>query len=57
VLKNPERLQHIIDRTPLSRVAQAEEIAPAVAFLAMDKASYITGQNMVLDGGLLAKWL
>ncbi|HEV2483492.1 MAG TPA: SDR family oxidoreductase [Puia sp.] len=57
VLKNPERLQHIIDRTPLSRVAQADEIAPAVAFLAMDKASYITGQNIVIDGGLLAQGL
>jgi len=57
VLKNPDRLQNIIDRTPLSRVAQPEEIAPAVAFLAMDKASYITGQNIVLDGGLLAKGL
>jgi Tropinone reductase 1 len=57
VLKNPDRLQNIIDRTPLGRVAQADEIAPAVAFLAMDKASYITGQNIVLDGGLLAKGL
>jgi tropinone reductase I len=57
VLKNPERKQTIIDRTPLGRVAQADEIAPAVAFLAMDKASYITGQNIVLDGGLLAKGL
>lgn len=57
VLKRPDRLQHIIDRTPLSRVAQAEEVADTVAFLAMDKASYITGQNIVIDGGLLAKGL
>ncbi|HEY4112003.1 SDR family oxidoreductase [Puia sp.] len=57
VLKNPERLQHIIDRTALSRVAQVEEVAATVAFLAMDKASYITGQNIVIDGGMLAKGL
>ena len=57
VLKRPDRLQRIIDRTPLSRVAQAEEVANAVAFLAMDKASYITGQNIVTDGGMLAKGL
>lgn len=57
VLSQPDRLRNIVDRTPLGRVAQADEIAPAVAFLAMDKASYITGQNIVLDGGLLAKGL
>jgi len=57
VLSQPDRLQNIIDRTPLRRVAQPEEIASAVAFFAMDKASYITGQNVVIDGGLLAKGL
>ena len=57
VLSQPDRLQNIVDRTPLRRVAQPEEIAGAVAFLAMDKASYITGQNLVIDGGLLAKGL
>ena len=57
ILKNPDRLQIIIDRTPMKRVAQPEEVAPVVAFLAMDKASYITGQNIVTDGGLLAKGL
>lgn len=57
ILKNPDRLQIIIDRTPMKRVAQPEEVAPVVAFLAMDKASYITGQNIATDGGLLAKGL
>src|SRR5262249_33199983 len=57
VLSQPDRLENIVDRTPLRRVAQPEEIAGAVAFFAMDKASYITGQNLIIDGGLLAKGL
>lgn len=57
ILSQPDRLQNIIDRTPLRRVAQVEEVASAVAFFAMDKASFITGQNIHIDGGLLAKGL
>lgn len=57
VLTQPERLNRIIARTPLGRVAQAEEMAGVVAFLAMDKASYITGQNIAVDGGMMIKGL
>jgi NAD(P)-dependent dehydrogenase (short-subunit alcohol dehydrogenase family) len=44
----------VIDRTvPMRRQGEPEEIAAAVAFLASADASYITGQTLVVDGGLL----
>tara|TARA_R100000479_G_scaffold33554_3_gene14031 strand:+ start:118230 stop:118988 length:759 start_codon:yes stop_codon:yes gene_type:complete len=47
-----ERMEPIIKHTPLGRVARAEEMANIIAFLAMDKSSYITGQNILADGGI-----
>ncbi|MBV1895806.1 MAG: SDR family oxidoreductase [Rhodobacteraceae bacterium] len=39
-------------RVPLRRFGEASEVAEAVAFLASDRASYITGQTLILDGGM-----
>ena len=42
----------VISRTPLGRWAQPSEIAEGVLFLLSDKASYITGHTLMIDGGL-----
>lgn len=52
-----ERKEMILRRTPLHRIAEPEEIASVIAFLAMDKSSFITGQTIVVDGGMSVKAL
>ncbi|GMA90966.1 SDR family oxidoreductase [Homoserinibacter gongjuensis] len=41
----------VAERTPLARVGRAEEVAAAIAFLASDDASYVSGQTLHINGG------
>jgi NAD(P)-dependent dehydrogenase (short-subunit alcohol dehydrogenase family) len=51
---DPARRQVMIERIPLKRFGTAEEMAGAVAYLASPQGAYITGQTLLLDGGLTA---
>ena len=48
-----EQLDRIINASALGRIGQPHEVAAAVLFLASSQASYITGQSLVADGGIL----
>jgi len=50
---NAEAMRTVMARTPLQRVGAPSEIGDVVAFLASDKASYITGETINVDGGRL----
>lgn len=54
VLTNPDKLTGILKRTPMNRVGEPEEVASVVSFLCMPASSYVTGQTIAADGGLMA---
>jgi acetoacetyl-CoA reductase len=48
----PEVLKSIVEQIPMGRLAQPDEIAGLIAYLASDEAGYITGANISINGGL-----
>lgn len=55
LLSRPKFRERVKEHTPLGRVAVAEDVSTAIAFLCMPAASYISGQNLAVDGGFLAR--
>jgi NAD(P)-dependent dehydrogenase (short-subunit alcohol dehydrogenase family) len=51
--ENPENLKHSTSSACLGRIGEPHEIAGAAVFLASDASSFMTGQTMVIDGGVV----
>lgn len=52
----PEGLARAAKAIPLARVGRADEIAKVIAFLTSEESSYLTGQSLIVDGGLTVRW-
>jgi NAD(P)-dependent dehydrogenase (short-subunit alcohol dehydrogenase family) len=50
-----QRRRKVLSRIPMGRVGKPEEVAYGVLFLASDEASFVTGTELVIDGGYLAQ--
>jgi NAD(P)-dependent dehydrogenase (short-subunit alcohol dehydrogenase family) len=55
LLDDPERMATIVAATPMGRIAEPEEVADAILFLASPAAAMITGAILPVDGGFLAR--
>jgi 3-oxoacyl-[acyl-carrier protein] reductase len=51
---NPELFESLVGWYPLGRIGKAKDIAEAVLFLASAKSAWMSGSEMIVDGGLLA---
>ena len=53
IAHDPRFKEKYLERIPLGRFGKPEEIGPAVVFLASEDSSYITGQIICIDGGMV----
>jgi NAD(P)-dependent dehydrogenase (short-subunit alcohol dehydrogenase family) len=54
-IADPAALERRLRRVPLGRMGTVDEVVATVLFLASDDASYVTGSELVVDGGALAQ--
>jgi NAD(P)-dependent dehydrogenase (short-subunit alcohol dehydrogenase family) len=54
-MSDPDVLRRRLERVPLGRMGTVDEVVAVVLFLASDDASYVTGSELVADGGALAQ--
>ena len=53
--KNPEAKKNLAKLIPLQRIGRAEDVANAILFLLSDESQYITGTELIVDGGITSK--
>ncbi len=56
LFQKPGWLDSTLERMPMGRTGDGEDLADVAVFLASDAARYVTGQNITVDGGFLAGW-
>jgi len=55
MIENKETNKNLLENTPVGRFGKPEDIGNAAVFLALDESSFITGHNLVVDGGWTAR--
>lgn len=55
LLQDPSYVKAMMDSTPLKRLGKAEDVAYGVLYLASDEATYVTGAELIIDGGMTAQ--
>lgn len=49
---NPDALERYLERIPVGRIGEADDVGPAAAFLVSDDAGFISGAQLIMDGGM-----
>ena len=55
VRDHPGRLEWLVSQVPMGRLGRAEEVAQGILYLASDESSYVTGAELLIDGGVTAQ--
>ena len=53
-LNDPARVKEAVDRIPLGRIPEPEDVAGVALFLVSDASRHVTGETIVVDGGQMA---